>query len=346
MPDRAEERLLELLKQCRSYHRRGQHVRALDCYRQCIAQAATERDPLLLAMLLAETGGEHRDCDNYDHAIELLVASLALIPDDDDGAAASLRAQTKRMLAITFGDKYGPEKPEVLMLLEESRADCVASGNLAGEANVLQHIGGCYLDLGRLEEADLTLGRALDKAAKADEEQLKGWIFNDMARLEFARDDWGQALELARRSRAIAVAEQDREAEAHTFMTEAQVQHRMGDWAGAMRLATQALTLYTGNDNLRSTILARRTLAQLAREHHDLAESRALLDQALNMATRLHLERLQIQIHLDLAELKIESHDYEAAHQHAITARSLAEEEHLEELLHEADDLLRRDEFR
>jgi tetratricopeptide (TPR) repeat protein len=345
MPNLAEERLLELLKQCRSYHRRGQHVRALDCYRQCIAQTVTEQNPLLLAMLLAEAGGEYRDCDNYDHAIELLVAALALIPADDL-AAASLRAQAKRMLAITFGDKYGPEKPEVLTLLEESRADCVASANLAGEANVLQHIGGCYLDLGRLDEADLTLGRALEKAAKADEEQLKGWIFNDLARLEIARNDWGQALQLARRSRAIAVAEQDREAEADTFMTEAQAQHRMGDWAVSMRLATHALTLYTGNQNLRSTILARRKLAQLAREHHDLVESRALLDQALNTSTRLHLERIQIQIHLDLAELEIDSHDYDAAHQHAIAARSLAEEEHLEELLHEADDLLRRDELR
>lgn len=345
MPDVAEERLLELLKQCRSYHRRGQHVRALDCYRQCIAQAATEQDPLLLAMLLAEAGGEHRDCDNYDHAIELLVAALALIPADDV-AAAPLRAQAKRMLAITFGDKYGPEKPEVLTLLEESRADCVASGNLAGEANVLQHIGGCYLDLGRLGEADLTLGRALDKAARAGDEQLKGWIFNDLARMEIARDDWGQALELARRSRAIAAAEHDMEAEADTFMTEARIQHRMGDWAVSVRLATQALALYTANDNLRSTILARRQLSQLAREHHDLTESRAQLDQALSTATRLHLERLQIQIHLNLAELEIESHDYEAAHQHAINARSLAEEEHLEELLHDADDLLRRQELR
>ena len=101
----AEDRLLSLIEQCRSFHRRGQHVRALDCYRQCIAEAASGHNPLVLAMLLAEAGGEHRDCDNYDHAIELLVAALALIPADDP-AAVPVRAEAKRLLAITFADRW------------------------------------------------------------------------------------------------------------------------------------------------------------------------------------------------------------------------------------------------
>ena len=230
-------------------------------------------------------------------------------------------------------------------MLEEAKLDCVTTGNLAAEANVLQHIGGCYLELGKLDEADRVLGEALEKATKAEAQQLTGWIFNDLARVEIQRNEWGQALELARRSRVIADITGDQEAEANTLMTEALVRSRMGHWTDSVKIATQALTLYTQNDNLRQTVHVRRHLSKLLNERQRFDEARAMLGEALRTAVRLHLERYQVLIHLDMAKLEIENRDYQAAHQHAVTARLLAEEEELTELLNEADAFLGREEL-
>ncbi len=65
-------------------------------------------------------------------------------------------------------------KTDVLRLLEESRDDYHKSGDVGQEANVMQHIGGCYLSLGRLSDAESILVDALRQAEVVHDTQLQG----------------------------------------------------------------------------------------------------------------------------------------------------------------------------
>jgi len=329
-----------LMEEGQRYHERGQHLLSLQCYQKAIPMAASLGDAGLMAILLQHAGSEHRDCDNYHHAVELLVAALALVPDVEQ--AIPLRASTKKILAITFRDVFGPYKSEVLQLLEEARADWVQLKNEGQEANVLQHIGGVYIQTGRYAEAVGILQEALRKARAANDEQLVGWILGDMAELEIERSDWGTALELTRQARHKAESVGDKEAEADTWVTEARVLLRMGQAEEALAAAEKALALYTDNHNLRRTVRARRHIAKVLLKLERPGDAVAALEKAMDTAARLDLRRDQALLHLDLGEIELQRRNYGLAHQHAVRARSLADEENMPDLLDQADDLLRR----
>lgn len=338
-----EETLAEikaLMEECQRLHEQGRHLLSLQCYQKAVTLAAPLGDAGLMAVLFQHIGSEHRDCDNYHHAADVLIAALALVPDVEE--AIPLRASIKKVLAITFEDIYGPYKPEVLQLLEEARADWEHLKHEGQEANVLQHMGGLYTQIGRYAEADRTLQEALRKARAAGDEQLVGWILDDMAELEIERNEWGVALDLTRQARNKAVLVGDREAEADTWVTEARVLLRMGHADEARSAADKALALYTENHNLRRTIRARRHIAKILAHQNQLPDAVQVLDQGMDTAARLDLRRDQALLHLDLGELELRRRNYGLAHQHAIRARALAEEENMPDLLRQADDLLRR----
>lgn len=329
-----------LMEQGQRHHERGQHLLSLQCYQKAIPLAAPLGDASLMAALLQHAGSEHRDCDNYHHAVELLVAALALVPDIEE--AIPLRASIKKVLAITFKDVFGPYKPEVLQLLEESRADYVHLGYEGQEANVLQHIGGVYIQTGRYAEADGVLQEALRKARAARDEQLVGWILDDMAELEIERNEWGTALEMARQARRKAQSVGDKEAEADTWITEGRVLLRMDQTDEALAAVGKALALYTDNQNLRRTIRARRHVARVLVRQGHLDDAVATLEAAMDTAARLDLRRDQAILHLDLGDVELARRNYGLAHQHTARARGLADDENLPDLLDNADDLLCR----
>lgn len=329
-----------LMEEGQRLHEQGRHLLSLQCYQKAITLAAPLGDAGLMAALLQHIGSEHRDCDNYHHAADVLVAALALVPGVEE--AIPLRASIKKILAITFEDVYGPYKPEVLQLLEEARTDWEHLKHEGQEANVLQHIGGVYIQIGRWAEADRVLQDALRKARAADDEQLIGWILDDMAELEIERNEWGIALELSRQARKKAEQVGDKEAEADTWITEARVLLRMGHAEEALAAANRALTLYIENHNLRRTIRARRHIAKILAHQDQLAEAIQALDHGMDTAARLDLRRDQALLHLDLGNLELQRRNYGLAHQHAVRARALAEEENMPDLLEQADDLLRR----
>src|SRR2546421_9820303 len=93
----------ELIERARQHHLKGQHSLSLQCYQKAIEFAS--QAPAWMPILFARAGGEHRDCDNYFHAIDLMLAALQLVPDEE--AAWPLRAEIKKLLAITFKDVYG-----------------------------------------------------------------------------------------------------------------------------------------------------------------------------------------------------------------------------------------------
>lgn len=338
-----EETLAEikvLMEQGQRHHERGQHLLSLQCYQKAIPLAAPLGDASLTAVLLWHAGSEHRDCDNYHHAVELLVAALALVPDVEE--AIPLRASIKKVLAITFKDVFGPYKPEVLQLLEESRSDYMHLGHEGQEANVLQHIGGVYIQTGRYAEADGVLREALRKTQAAGGEQLVGWILDDMAELEIERNEWGTALEMARQARRKAESVGDKEAEADTWITEGRVLLRMGQTDGALAAAEKALSLYANNQNLRRTIRARRHVAKVLIKQERLDDAIATLEAAMDTAARLDLRHDQALLHLDLGELELARKNYGLAHQHAARARGLADGENLPDLIDSAEELLHR----
>ncbi len=329
-----------LMDQAADYHRQGRHALSLQCYQKAITLARPLGDAGLMSYLLAQAGIEHRDCDNYHHAADLLLAALAIVPDEEE--TLQLRANIKKKLAITFADIYGPQKPEVLQLLEESRQDYVRIGDVGQEANVLQHIGGCYTHLGRLVEADGVLVEALRKAQADNDVQLQGWIYDDMAVLEIERNEWGLALEYTRTARGKAQLVQDFEGEGDTWVTEARVLLRMGHPEDALTAAQRALEIYTQNQNMRRTIRARRHIAKVLFKLRQVEEAVTLLNEAMQAAARLDLRRDQAMIHLDLGKIELERKNYGLTHEHSVNARALAEAEGLEDLIAEADDLLRR----
>jgi tetratricopeptide (TPR) repeat protein len=339
----AEQDLLEikgLIDQGGGYHRQGRHAFALRCYQKAITLARPLDDNGLIAYLLAEAGSEHRDCDNYHHAADLLVAALAIVPNVE--STLELRGSIKKLLAIVFEDIFGPQKPEVLKLLDESRQDYVRSSNVGQEANVLQHIGGCYIQLGRFAEADRVLTEALRKAAAASDVQLQGWIYDNMADLEIERNNWGQALEYTRTARDRAQAAQDLEGEGDTWVNEARVLLRMGHDEDALVAAHRALAIFIENQNLRRTIHARRQIAKGLVRLKRVDEALAALNEAMQTAARLDLRRDQTIVHLDLGQIELERQNYGLAHGHGVNARALADAEGLNDIVGEADDLLRR----
>ena len=329
-----------LSEQASQYHTQGQHVLALECYQKAITLAAPLRDARLMAYLLAGAGGEHRDSDNYYHAIELMVAALALVPYEED--TLSQRAHIKKLLAITFRDVFGPKKVEVMQLLGESRADYAQIGDKSAEANVLQHIGLCYVELGRLPEADDMLQEAFQKAKVVNDLQLQGWILNNMAELEIERDEWGLAVDYAQKAREKVCAVQDLEGEADTLITEARIRLRMGQTEEALTAANRALEIYIQNKNLHRTIRARHHIAKILNKQRRLDEAAATLHEAMRTAERLDLRRYQALLYLDLGSTELERKNYGLALQHGIKARDIALEESLGDLLEDADDLLGR----
>lgn len=329
----------DLVHQGAEYHREGRHALSLQCYQKAITLARPLEDAGLTAYLLGAAGGEHRDCDNYHHAADLLLAALAIAPDAEE--TLQLRAHIKKVLAITFADIFGPQKPEVLQLLEESRQDYVRSGNVGQEANVLQHIGGCYTQLDRLSEADSTLVEALRKAQIDNDGQLQGWIYDDMADLEIERNNWGLALEYTRTARARALVVPDLEAEGDTWVNEGRVLLRMGHAEDALAATQHALDVYLQNQNLRRTIRARRHIAKVLVSLKQIDQAVAVLHEAMQTAARLDLWRDQVLVHIDLGQVELDRKNYGLAHTHSVNARALAEAEELDTLIAAADELLR-----
>jgi tetratricopeptide (TPR) repeat protein len=330
----------KLMEQGHHHHERGQHRLALQYYQKAIPLAATLGDGGIMAVLLAHAAGEHRDCDNYHHAIDLLVAALTLLPAMEDTIA--MRAQIKKLLAITLTDVFGPYKPEVLELLRESRADYALLGYAGQEANVLQHIGGVHTQTKRFVEADNALREALQKARSVGDEQLVGWILDSMADLEIERDDWGTALELSREARVKARSVQDMEAEGDTWINEGRILLRMGQPEAALAAVEKALSIYTENQNLRRTIRARRHIAKVQVKMDKVNEATEALKLAMDTAARLDLRHDQALLQLDLGQIELSRKNYTLACEYAARARARAEEEDLPDLFDQADDLLYR----
>jgi len=329
-----------LIEEGARYHQQGRHALALQCYQKAISLAVSLNDAGLIAYLLSCAGGEHRDCDNYHHAADLLLAALAIIPDTNE--LTNLRAKIKKLLAITFVDIFGPQKSEVLQLLEEARQDCVSSGDIGQEANILQHLGGCYIGLNRLRDADSMLTMAFQKAQTANDIQLQGWIYDDMANLEIERNDWGMALEYTRTARGKAQIAQDLEGEGDTWVNEARVLLRMGQADNALLAAQHALEIYLQNQNLRRAVRAHRHVAKVLVRLGQIEDSVLALKEAMKIAVRLDLRREQALVHLDIAQIELDRQNYGLAHENGINTRAIAEAENLDDLTKAADDLLLR----
>src|SRR5258708_3678786 len=114
--EEVESEIQRLIDEARQYHERGQHLLSLRTYQK--AMTYLPQDPGWTLLLLLETAGEHRDCDNYTRAVELLVIALSITPDTQTENNLLLRAQVKKYLAISFRDIFGPRRLDVLALLE------------------------------------------------------------------------------------------------------------------------------------------------------------------------------------------------------------------------------------
>jgi len=328
----------KLIEQGQRYHEQGQHALSLEQYQEAITLARPLEDVALTAYLLQCAAGEHRDCDNYHHAVDLLLIALTIVQDIDE--LIELRASINKSLAITFKDIFGPQKPEVLQLLNEALAGCVQLGNQGQEANLLQHIGGVYVQLNRLAEADRTLTEAFDKARANNDIQLQGWILDNLAELEIERNEWGLALEYTRNARDKVCTVGDAEGEADTWITETRILVRMGQLEEAPDAAKHALELYIKNKNLRRSVRARRHIAKILVKSGQIDEAVATLHEAMKTATRLDLRHDQTILHLHLGAIELERRNYDLVDEHAVQARALAENEALEDLVVEADYLL------
>lgn len=337
-PEEVEAEILRLMQEARQYHEQGKHLLSLQTYKEAMNYLPQAKGWTLL--LLLRTAGEYHDCDNYERAVELLVVALSIAPDTQEEDDLLLRAQIKKQVAITFRSIYGPQRPDVLALLEEARSEFAARGRGISEANVIQHLGGCYIELGRLPEADGLFQEAMRKAIAANDLQLQAWLLDNMADLEIERDDWGQALDYTCKARTYAQKLQDRECEGDTWITEARIQFHMDNLSEALTAAQHALELYTSNSNKRRTVRARRyvarTLVKLEREE----EAFQMLQEALKTANELMLYHDQAGLHLELGEREMARKNFGLACQHAATARRLADEEDLEGIVAEADELL------
>lgn len=335
-----QDELQDLLQECARYHEEGRHRLSLNCYQKAMTLVAPSGDATIMAYLLSAVGMEYRDCDDYHHAAELLITALTILPAREE--TLELKASIKKKLAITFEDIYGPQKPEVMQLLEESCNDYRQQKNLGQEANVLQHIGGSLVQLNRLKEAERVLTEALEKARAAGDIQLEGWIYDDLADMEVERNDWGMALEYTRRARDKARSVGDLEAEGDTWVNEARVQMRMEHPEDALEHAGHALALYTEAKNQRRTIRARRHIAKAYVKLGKLDDAFTTLRKAMRTAAGLDLWRDQAMLHLDLGNVELQRRNLGLAHQYAIDARALAEREGMDDLVNDADELLRK----
>ena len=342
MSDESQE-IQSLIDSGRRFHQQGNHYRALLEYRKAFALAMASANSAWMPLLYWLLGSEYRDCDEYHRAAEMLAAALAMLSSvEGTPEVIRLRASIRKTLAITLEDIYGAQKLEVLQLLEEARQEFRQLDEPGQVANVCQHIGGVYLRMKRLEEADAALREGLSLAHQAGDAQLESWILDDVAHLEMERGQYAMALELAERARAKALAVEDREAEGDTWVTEARVRLRMRHLEEALSAAQTALNLYTENHNRRRSITARRALAAVLMEMKRYEEAVGHLSRALRTARQLDLCQEQAHVHFALAEAELARHNAGLAREHASEARRLAHECGLDDLPDQADDLLRR----
>jgi len=340
-----QKEISELTEQGDQYHEKGLHARSLECHQKALKfvdelEGKIANYSQVRAALFTNVAGEHRDCDNYHYAVQLLFKALMLMSDKED--TVHLQARIKKLLAITFRDIYGPQRSEVLDLLEESRKEWAESQNSGQEANVLQHIGGCYVQLGRLPEADGILQEAFRKAIEVGDTQLQGWILDDMAEVEIERGHWGMALDYVRRAQDKAQEVNDQEGLGDTWVTEARIRLRVEQTEAALAAAQQALQLYTSCKNRRRTIRARHHIAKVLLKLQRADEALEILREAIKTSVDLFLFRDQAQLQLDIGEIELARKNYGLAHQHAASARALADEENIPDLLEAADDLFYR----
>jgi len=342
MPDESQD-IQSLIDSGRRFHQQGDHYRALLEYRKAFVLAMASANSGWMPLLYWLLGSEYRDCDEYHRAAEMLAAALAMLSGvEEKPEIIRLRASLRKTLAITLEDIYGAQKPEVLQLLEEARQEFQQLDEPEQVANICQHIGGVYLRMKRLGQADAALQEGLSLARQAGDAQLESWILDNMAHLEMEHGQYAMALELAERAREKALAVGDREAEGDTWVTEARVRLQMRHLEEAFSAAQTALDLYTENHNRRRSITARRALAAVLMEMKRYEEAVGHLSRALRTARQLDLCQEQAHVQLALAEVELARHNVGLAQEHASEARRLAHECDLDDLLDQADDLLRR----
>jgi tetratricopeptide (TPR) repeat protein len=342
-----EDVISQLIEEGRQLHREGRHEHALRKYQKAIEHAHAHHDPRFVA-LLHLAAAEHRDCDRYHHAVELLLVALQFFTYDgnsNDEVPEGLlraRAEIKKLLAIIIEDVYGPRRPQVLQLLEESRREFAALNEPLAEANILDHIGGCYTTLGNLEAAELSLTAAYDKARAGSATQLESWILNSFARLAIKRADYGAAFDYADQALSRAQSIADAESEADALVVRSSVFQRTMQLPEARQSAERALALYIDIQDRRRSIRARRQLARVLALQGEQPRARTVLEEALHIASLLFLYGDQCAIHLQLGELELSEGNIIAVYSHISAARNVADTNDLFDLVDRADQLSRR----
>ncbi|GAA1615976.1 MULTISPECIES: AfsR/SARP family transcriptional regulator [Kribbella] len=214
-------------------YRRGAEA-SLRTLQEARDRLPADADLTLRARLLASIGYSQAKLRPDDDAIAVLDEALTVARQSGD---VGIMARVLGYLGVTYGDRL--EFEEALAAYQES----LALGEAAVQAEVLNGIGECQLELGRVDEAleALTTARDLGVERGSDYSLIYTYAFLCTA---YARQErWDEAVEVGRRSLELALESDSVQSQQNAYLRLAETLLDKGELAQARPHFARALEL-------------------------------------------------------------------------------------------------------
>ncbi len=177
---------------------RGQFERALRCYAKGEEIYRRLRNDRGLGQMLHATGSVHYDRGDVARAEQLFEQALELRESSGDKRG---RAMTLNNLGIIW---MGSSLERSVAVWQEASAIAEEIGNLGLQATLADNLGEGLVLLGRYDEADVHLGRAVELARITGHKRTLVDALRNQGLLRIAREDWGGAEAVLHKAREVA----------------------------------------------------------------------------------------------------------------------------------------------
>ncbi|MGW6277187.1 AfsR/SARP family transcriptional regulator [Kribbella sp. NPDC055071] len=209
-----------------------------------------DAEPALRARLLASIGYSLAKVNPDAEAIAVLAEALAVARDSGD---LSIASRVLAYLGAAYGDRQ--EFAQALASYEESLRLAQQADDLSVQAEVLNGIGECLLGLDRVDEAVTALTTALAIGLERGSDYSLIYTYAFLSTAFTRHEQWAEALDVGRRSLALALESDSQQAEQNAHLRLAETLLAKGDLTQARPHFARALELAL--DDGQESVIAR-----------------------------------------------------------------------------------------
>jgi DNA-binding SARP family transcriptional activator/Tfp pilus assembly protein PilF len=209
-----------------------------------------DAEPALRARLLASIGYSLAKVNPDAEAIAVLDEALAVARGSGD---LSIASRVLAYLGAAYGDRQ--EFAQALASYEESLRLAQEADDLSVQAEVLNGIGECLLGLDRVDEAVTALTTALAIGLERGSDYSLIYTYAFLSTAFTRHEQWAEALDVGRRSLALALESDSQQAEQNAHLRLAETLLAKGDLAQARPHFARALELAL--DDGQESVIAR-----------------------------------------------------------------------------------------